>query len=231
MIKVDKKEQIRRAYYLEGKSVRQIHRETGYHRDTIRKALADGLIPEYALKEPRPTPVLAPVKAIIDEWLEKDAEQPRKQRHTAKRIYDRLKAEYGFQGAESTIRRYVGQRRRELSSEVFIPLGYEPGQMAQVDFGEAQVVISGKQLSSQLFCLRMCYSRQPFVMALPNQSQEAFFEGHVRAFDFLGGVPNQLVYDNLKTAVKDVLEGRNREEQMPLTVTIRGHRFSVTLSL
>ena len=120
--------------------------------------------------------------------------------------------EYGFSGAESTIRKYVGQVRRQLRNEVFIPLSF-----AQVDFGEAAVCISREQLIAQLFCLRMGYSKQTFVMALPSQSQESFFLGHVRAFTFLGGVPRQLVYDNLKTAVKTVLGGHNRKEQSAFT--------------
>jgi hypothetical protein len=91
-----------------------------------------------------------------------------------------------------------------------------------VDFGEAQVVIAGEPVTAQLFCLRMGYSKQPFVTALPTQAQEAFFEGHVRAFDFLGGVPQVLVYDNLKVAVKRILEGRNREEQTAF-IAFRSH--------
>jgi transposase len=224
MITVEKKEQIRRAHYIEGKSIRQIRRETGYHRDTIRKTLTDGMVPEYKLERARPKPVLAPVKPIIDQWLEEDQERPRKQRHTSKRIYRRLKVEYGFQGAESTVRRYVGQRRGEMRNDVFIPLSYAPGHIAQVDFGAAEAVIGGNQLTAQVFCLRMGYSKQPFVMALPSQSQEAFFEGHVQAFTFLGGVPHQLVYDNLKTAVKEVLEGKNREEQTAF-IAFRSHHL------
>jgi transposase len=226
MIIVEDKEEIRRAYYIKGKSIRQIHRETGHHRHTIRKALEDGMKPEYERRKPHARPVMAPVKIVIDQWLEKDKTQPPKQRHTAKRIHERLKTEYGFDGAESTVRHYVAQRRRELGNgnDVFIPLGYAPGQMAQVDFGEAEVIISGEQLTAQIFCLRMCYSKQAFVMALPNQSQESFFEGHVRAFDFLGGVPRQLVYDNLKTAVNKVLQGRDREEQVSF-IAFRSHHL------
>lgn len=214
MITVEQKEQIRRAYHVEGKSIRQIHRETGYHRQTIRKALRDGGVPEYKLEKSRPCPVMDAVKPIIDQWLAEDEKRPPKQRHTAKRIYERLTTEYGFQGAESTVRGYVGQRRKALRSQVFVPLSYEPGQTAQVDFGSAQAIIAGEQLTTQLFCLRMGYSKKPFVTALPTQAQEAFFEGHGRAFAFLGGVPRELVYDNLKAAVKRVLEGRNREEQV-----------------
>ena len=159
MITVEDKEGIRRAYYIDGKSIRQIHRETGHHRHTIRKFLEDGMKPEYQQTKPHSRPVMGPVQGIIDQWLEKDKTQPPKQRHTAKRIHDRLKAEYGFGGAESTVRRYVAQRRRELGNgnDVFIPLVYAPGQMAQVDFGEAEVIIAGEQFTAQIFCLRMCY--------------------------------------------------------------------------
>jgi transposase len=222
MITVEQKEQVRRAFYLEGKSIRQIQRETGYHRQTIRKALQDGEIPRYTLSDDRASPVLDPVKAIIDRWLDEDQDKPPKQRHTAKRIHERLTTEYGFQGAESTVRRYVGQRRKRLRTQVFIPLSYVPGQIGQVDFGQAEVVIAGVRVTAHLFCLRLGYSKQPFVTALPSQAQEAFFEGHVRAFDFLGGVPRVLVYDNLKAAVKRILEGRNREEQAAF-VAFRSH--------
>jgi transposase len=222
MIAVEKKEQIRRAFYIEGKSIRQIQRETGCHRKTIRKALEDSAVPKYSRPESRSSPVLGPVKPIIDRWLSEDRDRPPKQRHTAKRIYERLTTEYGFGGAESTVRRYVGQRRKQTRAQVFIPLSYAPGQTAQVDFGQAQVIIAGEQLTGHLFCMRLGYSKQPFVTALPSQAQEAFFEGHVRAFDFLGGVPRNLVYDNLKAAVKRILEGRNREEQTTF-IAFRSH--------
>jgi len=222
MITVEDKEEIRRAYYIQHKSIRQIHRETGCHRETIRKALTDGLVPQYSQKESRPEPMLAPVKDMIDQWIKDDAKQPLKQRHTARRIHERLKSEYGFSGAESTIRRYVGQVRRELRNEVFIPLSYAPGEIAQVDFGEACAIMGGEQTKVQLFCMRLGYSKQPVVVALPNQSQESFFEGHVKAFTFLGGVPKQIVYDNLKAAVKKVLQGRDREEQSAF-IAFRSH--------
>jgi transposase len=222
MITVNEKEEIRRAHYLEGKSIRQIQREMGYHRETIRKALEGGEVPRYELQEPHPSPVLDPVKPVIDRWLAEDQDRPVKQRHTAKRIYERLTTEYAFTGAESTVRRYVGQRRKQLHTQVFIPLDYEPGRLAQVDFGEAQVVIAHEQLTAQLFCLRLGFSKKPFVTGLPTQAQEAFLEGHVRAFDFLGAVPRVLVYDNLKVAVKRILEGRNREEQASF-IAFRSH--------
>jgi transposase len=166
--------------------------------------------------------VLEAVKAVIDHWLGEDRHKPPKQRHTAKRIHERLVQEYGFAGAESTVRRYVGQRRKEMRTQVFVPLVYEPGGIAQVDFGEAQVILAGELVTAQLFCLRLGYSKLPFVTALPSQAQEAFLEGHVRAFAFLGGVPHVLVYDNLKVAVKRILEGSSREEQTAF-VAFRSH--------
>jgi transposase len=222
MITVEKKEQLRRAFFVEGKSIREIQRETGHHRKTIRKALEDGSVPEYRRRAPRACPVLDPVKGIIDRWLDEDRDRPPKQRHTAKRIYTRLTSEYSFEGAESTVRGYVGARRKEMGAQVFIPLAYAPGQIAQVDFGEAQVVLAGERRVVQLFCMRLGHSKQSFVTALPSQAQEAFFEGHVRAFAFLGGVPRVLVYDNLKVAVKRILKGRNREEQAAF-VAFRSH--------
>jgi len=222
MITVEQKEQIRRAFYIEGKSIRQIQRETGYHRQTIRQALQDSVVPQYKRKGPKSSPVLDPVKPIIDHWLAEDQNKPPKQRHTAKRIHERLTTEYGFQGAESTIRSYVGQQRKAMRTQVFIPLSYQPGRTGQVDFGEAQVIIAGEQLKAQLFCLRLGYSKQPFVTAVPTQAQEAFFEGHARAFAFLGGVPRELVYDNLKAAVKRILQGHDREEQAAF-IAFRSH--------
>jgi transposase len=222
MITVKQKEEIRRAFYVEGKSIRQIQRETGYHRKTIRKALEDGSVPQYPRRKGRSSPVLGPVKPIIDQWLSEDQGRPSKQRHTAKRIYERLTTEYGFRGAESTVRYYVGQCRKQRRSQVFIPLSYAPGQTAQVDFGQAQVIIAGERVTAHLFCLRLGYSKQPFVTAVPSQAQEAFFEGHVRAFEFLGGVPRELVYDNLRAAVKRILEGGDREEQATF-IAFRSH--------
>ena len=224
MISVDAKEEIRRAYYLKEKSIRQIHRETGHHRVTIRKALADGLVGKYELKGSRACPVLDRVKPVIATWLAEDAKRPRKERHTAKRIWDRLCTEHGFAGGVSTVRRYVGQRRRELGQkqEVFIPLSYAPGQVGQVDFGEVKFMLCGEPVRAHLFCLRLGYSKQPFVMGLPCQAQECFLEGHVRAFEFLEGVPHILVYDTLKVAVKKILQGRSREAQATF-IAFRSH--------
>ena len=134
MLNVDQKEQIRRAFYIEGKSIRQIARERHHDRRTVRAAIRDAGPSHYKLTEPRPRPVLGPYVAIIDEWLAGDQFSPPKQRHTGRRIYHRLVEEKGYTGGESTVRDYVRQHRAR-PRPVFIPLSYEPGVDSQADFG------------------------------------------------------------------------------------------------
>jgi transposase len=213
MIKVDERERIRRAYYHEGKSIRWIAREMHHSRATVRKAIASAEPETYTQRTPREAPVLGPYKARIDELLEENERLPRKQRRTGHQIFKVISAE-GYQGSESGVRGYIAKKRRETKTrQVYIPLEFDPGEFAQVDWGTAEVIMKGLQITVQLFLMRLCYSRRLFVMAFPAQKQEAFFEGHVQAFHFFGGVPQRVAYDNLKAAVRKILEGRNRVEQ------------------
>lgn len=206
------KELIRKLVLVKGWSIREIARNMNVSRQTVRKCLQDAAPPKYQLKESRPAPVVDHVKAVIDQWLAEDVQRPPKQRHTARRIHQRLVDEYGFQGAESTVRRYVAMKRGD-TQEVFVPLEFEMGSRAFCDWGQAQAVIDGKEVTIHLFCMRLAASRDYFVVAFPHERQEAFFEGHRLAFEFWGGVPAVISYDNLATAVKKILTGRDREEQ------------------
>jgi len=213
MIKVDKIERIRRAYYVEGKSMRQIAREYHHSRHTIKKVLDTAEAGRYTLKEPREAPVLGPYKARIKELWEQNEQLPRKHRLTGQRIF-KLVWDEGYRGSESGVLVYLWQlRQAKRQVKVFIPLEFEPGQDGQVDWGEAEVILAGQQVTVQIFVLRLCYSRKIFVMAFPNQKQECFLAGHVAAFHFLGGIPHRLTYDNLKAAVKKILIGPERQEQ------------------
>jgi len=213
MITVETREEIRRAYFIEQKSKRQIERESGHSRHTINKALASAEAQPYSLHRPRPAPKLDDYKTLIKQLLDENEKMPRKQHWIGRTIFKQIQAK-GYQGAESSVRRYLGQQRREQQRpDVFLPLEYDPGVDAQVDWGEAQADIAGQRRTVQLFVLRLCYSRKIFVMAFPSQKQECFFSGHVQAFHYMGGVPQRLTYDNLSTAVLRVLEGRNRQEQ------------------
>jgi len=222
MISVEKREKIRRAYFVEEKSIRQIARELSCSRRTIRKALASPEPASYTLSEPRPAPVLGHYREYIQELLAESERMPRKQRYTGHTIYKSLQKE-GYTGSESSVRAYIANLRREKKRrQVYIPLEFDPGTDAQMDWGEGQACISGERATVQLFYMRLCYSRKLFMMAFPRQKQEAFFEGHVRAFHHFQGAPQRISYDNLKTAVKRILDGRNRQEQEAFIV-FRSH--------
>jgi len=218
-------EQIRRDRERERLSIRELARRHGVHRRAVRQALAAALPPPRKRPVGRPAPRLGSYRSLIDEWLLADREAPRKQRHTAKRIWERLVAEQGAEVAETTVREYVRRRRRELGDpvdEVFVPQVYEPGVEAEVDWGEAVVEIGGQRLEVGLFVMRACYSGASFVMAFERQSQQAFLEAHVEAFNFFGGTFALIRYDNLRAAVKQVLRGRRRVEQDRF-VALRSH--------
>jgi transposase len=218
MISVEKREQIRRAYFIENKTMRAIARELHCSRDTVKKAIASPEGEPYTLAEERPAPVLGPYTARIDELLAESERMPRKQRYTGHKIYEAIQAD-GYTGSESGVRRYIGQRRREKRRpKVYLPLEFDPGCDAQGDWGEAMVIMAGERLIVQAFTMRLNYSRKLFVRAYPNQKQECFLDAHVQAFHYFGGVPHRISYDNLKTAVVRILEGRNRQEQRTFVV-------------
>lgn len=202
---------IRKKHYLEGWSIRKIARNLGISRQSVRKALASAEMPRYRRTKPRPFPVMDPYRAIILAWLEADAAAPPKQRHTAKRIYDRLVKEYGFTGAESTVRRFVRLLKAKIP-EAYVPLTADWGEQAQVDWGQAVVKIDGVPTVVHLFCLRLRASGVCFAQAFPTEKLEAFLAGHRLAFEWLGGVPAQCIYDNPKTAVVKILAGPHRQE-------------------
>jgi transposase len=217
MLTGDEIEQIRRAYYCEHKSVRAIARDQRHHRRVVREAIA-GASPgprRYHRSKPTKRPVIDPVRSVIDAWLTADQTAPRKQQHSAKRVFDRLVAEHHFGGSERIVREYVHgwKQRQQHPQQEFLPLAYAPGAEAQCDWGEAVVRIDGREQTAAVFCLRLSYSLKPFVCVFPTARQECFFAGHVAAFAALGGVPHRIVYDNLSSAVRKVLRGRNRLEQ------------------
>jgi transposase len=169
--------------------------------------------PTYRRRGPKRAHKLGPYKERIQKLLAQNQSLPRKQRWTAPAIFKVIEKE-GFQGAESTVRHYVGQVRKLLRKPpVYLPLEFDPGTDAQVDWGEGQVIMNGVAMTVQLFLMKLSYSRRTFLMAFPSQKQEAFFMGHVQAFTFFEGVPHRISYDNLKAAVKEILEGRHRVEQ------------------
>ena len=210
---VDDYEEIRRAYFIDGLSIREISKQMQHGRAVIRKAIAQAKPEKYKLTHARQARVLAPYKLKIEELLATSEGNPRKQRYTGHKIYQLLQKE-GYTGSEGSVHNYVSQQRQiRKQPEAYLPLEFSPGQDAQVDWGEVVVELAGERQTVQIFILRLNYSKARFVMAFPFQKQEAFFEGHIQAFHFFGGVPRRITYDNLKTAVYRILEGHNRQEQ------------------
>ncbi|NJK32055.1 MAG: IS21 family transposase [Deltaproteobacteria bacterium] len=217
MLTVDQHAAMRHAYYNEHKSVREIARDLDVSRQSVRKAIASPTPSRYTPTRPRPAPKLDAFRERITALLDEQALQPRKQRYTTTKIYQILTAE-GYTGSASRLRAYVGAlKQRRTRPTTFVPLAFQPGQDAQVDWGEAQACIAGERVTVQLFVMRLCYAHRTFAMAFPTQRQEAFFAGHVAAFAFFGGVPQRLSYDNLTTAVAPIFTGRTRTERHAFT--------------
>jgi transposase len=200
--KVEVYARVRRAVQVDGMSIRQAAREFGVSRKTIRKMLQFSLPLGYVRKKPVTRPMLGAWLGIIDQILVDDKSQPKKQRHTAKRIWDRLKAEHAFGGGYTVVKDYVRQSRL-THKEVFIPLAHPPGD-AQADFGEALVVIGGVEQKAHFLCMDLPHSDDCFVVAFPAENTEAFLEGHNQAFAYFAGVPKTILYDNTRIAVKEI---------------------------
>ena len=201
---------VRRAVRVEGRSQRAVAREFGLSRETVRKMLQYAVPPGYQRQQPIKRPKLGPWLGVIDAILEDDKQRPAKQRHTAKRIFERLREEHGFTGGYTIVKDYV--RSAELHSrEMFIPLTHAPGE-AQADFGEALVVVAGVEQKAHYLAVDLPHSDDCFVAAFPAETTEAFLEGHVRAFVYFGCVPTRILYDNSKIAVARILGGEERQK-------------------
>jgi len=179
----------------------------GWH--TLKKILAHAEPPGYRTSQPRPKRKLEPFLPIIHEMLEADHQAPKKQRHTAKRIFERLRAEHGYAGGQTVVKDAV-RTWKQSHQEVFLPLSHPPGE-AQVDFGEATIRLAGQEIKVALFVMTLPYSGAIFLQAFPRECTETFLEGHRRAFEFFGGVPRRISYDNTAIAVIEVLKGRERK--------------------
>jgi len=209
MFKVETYGRVRRAVLVDGRSQREVAREFGISRKTIQKMLRYAVPPGYQRQQVVKRPKLGPWLGTIDAILEDDKKRPAKQRHTAKRIFERLKQEYGFSGGYTIVKDYVHVRKLR-GREMFVPLTHPAGE-AQVDFGEALAVVGGVERKAHYLVMDLPQSDDSFVAAFPAETTEAFLEGHVRAFAYFGGVPTRILYDNTKIAVARILGGQERQ--------------------
>ena len=210
---------VRRAHFQDGLSGRRIARDFGINRDSVRKMLAYSEPPGYRRTAAIKRPKLDPYIAYIDQWLDEDKGQPRKQRHTAKRVFDRLRSERGFEGGYTIVKDYVRSKKRG-SREMFVPLSHPPGH-AQADFGEAVVVIGGVEQKAYFFALDLPHSDACYIRAYPAANTEAWLDGHVHAFAFFGAVSQSVLYDNDRCLVTKIMPDGTRN---------RAQRFSAMLS-
>ncbi len=221
-------EEIRREYEFGVGTIKGVARKLGVHRRMVREAVASALPPPRK-KPARRRAKLAPAVGFIDRILKEDRKAPRKQRHTAHRIWNRIREETSCEVAERTVRQYVQERKRELGlekRETFVPQSYDWGQEAQVDWYESWAEMDGERVKLQVFTMRSMASGAAFHRAYRRATQQAFLEAHELALAYFGGVFRTLRYDNLSSAVKRILRGARREETARF-VTFRSHwRFA-----
>jgi transposase len=201
---------VKRRVLVEGVSIRRVAREMGISRNTVRRYLG-GARPEVRAATKRASPVLDSVRAKLDEIL---ADSPKwtggKQRLTAARLHEMLVEEHGLTVGYTLVKEYVAEWKRKRR-EVFVPLVYHPGDLGEVDFFEVLVDVAGVRQKAWMLLIRLMHSGRDFAWLYPRQDQVCFLDGHVRAFEHFGAVPQRLVYDNLKAAVSKVLVGSERE--------------------
>jgi transposase len=208
MFTVELYAKIRHAVIVEGLSRREAAKRFGVHRNTITKMLSFSVPPGYRRRERPASKKLGPHMAWIGAILEGDSHVHKKQRHTARRIFERLRDEQGFTGGYTIVRDYVAAASLR-AREMFVPSSHRPGH-AQADFGEADGYIGGKKVRFHYFCMDLPHSDGCFVKAYRAETAEAFCDGHVAAFEFFGGVPQSILYDNSKLAVAKIVKGGKR---------------------
>lgn len=201
--------EVRRRVLTDELSKRAACREYKLSWHTLAKILAHDEPPGYRKSQPRRKPKLATFLPIIHQILEDDRSAPKKQRHTAWRIFERLRDEHAFSGGYTIVKQAV-RDWKQSHREVFLPLSHPPGE-AQVDYGEATIELAGARTKVALFVMTLPYSGAIFVQSFPRECTETFLEGHRQAFEFFGGVPRRISYDNSAIAVIRVLKGRQRK--------------------
>ena len=213
MKSVDLYGRVRHFVLIEGKSRREAARVFGIDRRTVDKMVKFSIPPGYRRNQPIRRPKLDPFIGIIDAILEADKTVPKKQKHTSKRVFERLRDEHGYDGGITVVKDYIfaaKQRQREM----FVPLSHPPGH-AQADFGEALAFIGGVERKIHFLVMELPHSDACFLKAYPAETTEAFCDAHVAAFEFFGGVPVSILYDNTRIAVARILgDGRRKRTQV-----------------
>ena len=212
MLVVETIAKIRRAHFIDGKSIKQICRELRLSRNTVRKVIRSGATEFISDRTTQPRPKIDPWRPQLDEMLAENARHPKRVRLTLVRIYEELR-NLGFDGSYDAVRRYAAswsKATREASADAYVPLSFDPGEAYQFDWSHEVVLIDGATTTVKVAHVRLCHSRMPFVRAYPRETLEMVFDAHDRAFAFFGGACARGIYDNMKTAVDAILVGKDR---------------------
>ena len=212
MLVVETIAKIRRAYFQDGKSIKQICRDLRVSRNTVRKVIRSGVTELTYERSVQPQPKIGPWKAELDRMLEENARKPKRDRLTRIRLFEELQV-LGYAGGYDAVRRYAAawaRSEREASASAYVPLTFAPGEAYQFDWSHEIVLIDGVTMTVKVAHVRLCHSRMLFVRAYPRETQEMVFDAHDRAFAFFGGACARGIYDNMKTAVETIFVGRER---------------------
>ena len=213
-----------RIAHRDGMSIRQIARRYGHSRRKIRQVLGESEPRPYTRRQGRPAPRLGPYKALIDQILAEDEQAPRKQRHTAAKLYRRLRDEESYVGGYDQVRRYVAKHRRD-HRETFLPLTHPPGRRLEADFGHIYVDFPERRQHVSVLILTWSHSGFRFAVALPSERTEAILAGMVEGFAFFGCVPLEVWWDNPKTVATAILKGRQRQLHTRYEALASHYRF------
>jgi transposase len=233
MLVVETIAKIRRAYFIQGHSIKQICRELRVSRNTVRKVVRSGATEFSYGRSTQPRPKIGPWRSELDDMLGENGLRPKRERLTLVRIYEELRNR-GYDGSYDAVRRYAAswsRRTREASAAAYVPLSFDPGEAYQFDWSHEVVLIDGATTTVKVAHVRLCHSRMPFVRAYPRETQEMLFDAHDKAFAFFGGACARGIYDNMKTAVDTIFVGKDRGYNRRCTRHRRVHRICVVIRL
>jgi len=212
MLDVDHISKVRLARFRDGKGIREIARDLGLSRNTVRSIIRSGITDQKYERTEQPRPKLGSFLKLLAKWLKEDSEKPVRHRRRAQILFEQLQRE-GYDGGYDAVRRYVGIWQREIGTALvnaFIPLEFDPGDAFQFDWSYEDVELGGVPVKVKVAQFRLCHSRKPFCVAYTRESLEMVLDAHIRAFEFYGGLCRRGIYDNLKAVVIKVLMGKDR---------------------
>jgi transposase len=213
MLTVETIKKVRLAAFRDMKPIKQIAKDLRLSRNTVRKILREDLTEIRYVRKNQPRPALAEFIEPLDRRLSEDKNLPRKRRRNAVKLYEEIMQE-GYAGSYDNVQRYVRAWRRQqevLSTQAYVPLVFEPGEAFQFDWSHEDVELGGLPATVKVAHIRLCYSRMNLIIAYPRETQEMVFDAHIQAFQFFGGSCRRGIYDNMKTAVKAILVGKQRD--------------------